>query len=367
MELSFALLCAGGLILVALFVGYATLTGSRSLRNYLITRLLLALPTIWLLVTVVFIIMRLLPGDPIQARFQPGQASSTRLVELRAELGLDKPIHEQYINYLSDLAQGDFGYSDENKRPVNDMIGEALPATIELVVPAILITTLVGVYGGVYAANHHRQRADYTLRIGGIVLYALPVFWMGLMLQLLLGSRVLGILPTSQRISPELIPDIERNTNIYLIDTLVQGNLNAFWDVSKHLILPTLTLSLALIGIFLRITRSNMIDVLQEDYITAARARGLPERRIIYRHALRNSFIPVLTIIGLQTAALLAGAVLTETTFSWPGMGLLIRDGIANRDYAPVQAGVTVFAILVVVANTITDIVYAFVDPRIRY
>lgn len=367
MELSFTLLSALVLVGVAGFIAYAILTGSRSLRNYIITRLLLTIPTIWLLVTIVFVVMRLLPGDPIQARFQPGQASAARLAELEAEIGLDKPIHEQYINYLGSIIKGDFGNSIQNRRPVVDMIGEALPATIELVLPAILIVTLLGIYGGAYAAYHHQEKSDLSLRVGGIILYSLPVFWVGLMLQLVLGPRVLGLLPPSQRISPSLIPDLERQTNLYLIDTLLQGDFNAFWDVLKHMLLPTLTLSIALIGVFLRITRSNMIDILQEEYVTAARARGLPERRIVYLHALHNSLIPVLTIVGLQTAALLAGAVLTETTFSWPGMGLLIRDGIASRDYQPVQAAITVFAVLVVLINTLTDIVYAFVDPRIRY
>ena len=366
--MTFGLLCGGSLVLLGAFILYALITGSRSLRNYLLTRLLLTLPSIWILITLVFIVMRFLPGDPIQSRFQPGQASPERLEELRAELGLDKPILEQYVDYLTDIVQGDFGVSQvETGRPVSDMLNNAMPATVELVVPPLIIVTLLGVYGGAFAAQHHKRRRDYTLRISGILLYSLPVFWVGLILQLIFGSRVLDLLPTSTRISAGLSVEFERQTNLLLLDTLLAGNFEAFWDVVKHMILPTFALTLALIGVFLRITRSNMVEVMQEDYVTAARARGIPENRIVYRHALRNSLVPVLTIVGLQFAVLLAGAVLTETTFSWPGMGLMLREGIANRDYAPVQAAVTVFAIGVVIINTIIDIAYAFVDPRIRY
>lgn len=368
MELTFSTLCFSGLAVVIAFIGYALLTGSRSLRNYIVTRLLLTVPTVWLLVTLVFVVMRLLPGDPIRARFQPGQADPERIEALREELGLNKPIHEQYFDYMGGIIEGDFGVSTvETGRPVSDMLDDALPATIELVLPAIFLMSVVGVYTGAFAAHHHKSQTDYNLRIAGILLYSLPVFWTGLMLQLIFGSRVLGLLPTSQRISPEVAADVERMTNLLLVDTALSGNWNAFADVLRHMILPTLTLCIALVGVFLRITRSNMVEILREDYITAARARGLPEERIVYRHALRNSFIPVMTIIGLQVATLLAGAVLTETTFSWPGMGLMIRNGIANRDYPPVQAAVTVFAIIVVLVNTVTDIIYAFVDPRIRY
>lgn len=367
MELSFTMLCAGSLVIIFAFIIYTLIVGSRSLRNYLITRLLLAVPTVWLLVTLVFVIMRLLPGDPIQARFQPGQASPEKIAELREELGLNDPLHEQYLDYMNNILRGDFGESAETSRPVSEMIGDALPATMELVLPAVILVSIIGIYSGAFAASRHKSRTDYSLRVTGIVLYSLPVFWVGLMLQLIFGSRVLGLLPTSQRISAALRPEIERHTNLLLLDTAWTGNWEAFGDVLQHMILPTLTLSIALIGVFLRITRSNMIEVLQEDYISAARARGIPENRIIMRHALRNSLIPVMTLIGLQVAALIAGAVLTETTFSWPGMGLLIRDGIANRDYPPVQAAVTVFAIGVVLVNTLTDIIYAFIDPRIRY
>ncbi len=365
MELSFTALCAGSLVVIFAFMLYALIVGSRSLRTYLITRLLLAVPTVWLLVTLVFVVMRLLPGDPIQAHFQPGRASAAKIQELRDELGLNDPLHEQYLNYLNDILRGNFGESAETSRPVSEMIGEALPATAELVLPAIVLTSIIGIYSGAFAASRHKTRTDYSLRVTSIVLYSLPVFWVGLMLQLIFGSRVLGILPTSQRMSAAL--EIERHTNLLLLDTAWAGNWEAFGDVLQHMILPTLTLSIALIGVFLRITRSNMIEILQEDYIAAARARGIPENRIVMRHALRNSLIPVMTLIGLQVAALIAGAVLTETTFSWPGMGLLIRDGIANRDYPPVQAAVTVFAIGVVLVNTVTDIIYAFIDPRIRY
>lgn len=366
MALTFGTLCIGSLFFLLAFVLYVIATGSASIRTYLITRLLLTIPTVWILVTLVFVIMRLIPGDPITATIKPGE-SPERIAELRARAGVDKPIPEQYVNYLAGIVQGDLGESlaIESGAPVTDIIGRHLPATLELVVPSIIIMLLFGVMTGAFAAHKHKRAPDYSFRIVGIVFYSIPIFWMGLMLQLLFGVVLNGALPTSKRKSGSNI--FETHTDLYLVDTLIEGNLEAFQDVVAHMILPTLTLSIALIGVFIRLTRSNMIEILQEDFVTAARARGVPEGRVVYRHALRNTFIPIMTLIGLQIAVLLGGAVLTETTFSWPGMGLLLRNGIENRDYVVVQGAVTIFAIIVGIMSTITDILYAFIDPRIRY
>ncbi len=366
MELTFASLCLGAFFFLGLFLVYVIATGSSTLRTYLITRILLTVPTVWILVTLVFVIMRLIPGDPISATIRPGE-DPERLAELRARVGVDRPIHEQYFDYLFGVAQGDLGESIslENGEPVINIIGRRLPATLELVIPSIMIMLLFGVVSGAFAAHHHKETPDYGFRIMGIVFYSIPIFWMGLMLQLLFGVVFDGLLPTALRKGGDV--QFETHTGFHLLDTLIEGEFDAFLNVLSHMILPTATLSIALIGVFVRLTRSNMIEILQEDFVTAARARGVPENRVVYRHALRNSFIPIMTLIGLQIAVLLGGAVLTETTFSWRGMGLLLRDGIANRDYVVVQGAVTVFAIIVGIMSTITDILYAFIDPRIRY
>lgn len=367
MELTFGTLCGGGLLLVGLFLLYAVLTGSRSLRNYVITRLLLVVPMIWILLTLVFVMMRILPGDPISTRLKPGTDQAT-LDRLRERAGLNRPIYEQYWDYITDIAQGDLGVSNnvEQDRPVTDIIGRRFPATIELVMPSILLMLIFGIISGALSANRHKSAMDYSFRISSVVAYAIPIFWLGLMLQIVF-ARELNLLPVAQRINPQYANEFEHRTNIYVIDTLLAGNMDAFGDVLKHLVLPTVTLTIALVGVFIRLTRSNMIEVLQEDYVTASRARGVPERKVVYFHALRNSFIPIMTLIGLQVAVLLAGAVLTETTFSWDGLGKLLRDGIALRDYPVVQGAVVVFAITVGVMSTLTDILYAFIDPRIRF
>jgi len=363
MQLTFMTLCGGGMLFFVAFLVYAIISGSDSLRRYIITRIFLTIPMIFILVTLIFVVMRLIPGDPITANLKPG-ASTERIEALQADLGLDKPIYLQYVDYLTSIVRGDLGNSAVDDRPITEMIGEALPATIELIIPSVLIMMIFGVASGAYAAHHHKSAADYSLRVFSVFIYSFPVFWVGLIFQLIFAVQ-LGWFPVAKRISPTL--EFERQTNLLLVDTLLAGNWEAFADAAQHLVLPTAALSLALIGVFIRLTRVNMIETLEEDFVRAGYARGIPERRMVYRHALRNTLIPVMTLIGLQTAILLAGAILTETTFSWPGMGLMIRDGIDQRDYPAVQGAVTVFAIFVALISLLTDILYAFIDPRIRY
>lgn len=364
MELTFTTLCGGAFAFLGLFLIYALFQGSNSLRRYIVTRTLLTIPMIFILITIVFFVMRVLPGDPVSARLKPGSDQEV-IDKLRADLNLDRPIPEQYFLYLQDVLTGDLGRSAFNNREVSDMIGDALPATIELIIPPVIIMLTFGVFSGAFAAHRHKSAADYSLRLFSVVIYSFPVFWVGLMLQLVFGIG-LGWLPTSRRIDAGFI-EFERKTNMLLIDTAIAGDWDAFVNVLEHMVLPTLALSTVLVGVFVRITRANMIETLQEDFVLASRARGIPEGRVVYWHVLRNTMIPVVTLIGLQIAILLAGAILTETTFSWQGMGLLIREGIANRDYPAVQGAITVFAIFVAVISLITDILYAFIDPRIRY
>ena len=364
-------LIIGVLLLIAL--GYVIVAGSASLRNYVFTRLLLTLPMVFILLTLIFVIMRVIPGDPISSQLGP-RGSQELKDQLRAQLGLDQSLPIQYINYLGTVARFNLGNSMvQAQRPVLDELSEALPATLELVIPAFCLMLLISILPGALAAHRHRKAVDYILRLWSIITYSMPIFWLGLMLQLLFSVR-LGWLPTDHQLDPliqaQITPQIAAlpfHTNIMLIDTLLIGNLPAFLNVIQHLILPVFTLAIVLSGVFLRLTRVNMIETLQQDFVMASRARGVPEGRVVYRHALRNAFIPVLTLLGLQLAALFAGAVLTETTFSWPGMGLYLFERITQRDYTAVQGVVTVFAVLVSVTSLLVDMLYAFVDPRIRY
>ncbi len=359
--------------LLVIVLGYVMISGSTSMRNYVITRLLLTLPMILILLTLIFVVLRVLPGDPVSSQLGP-RGSQQLKDELRAQLGLDQPIYIQFITYLGQIGQLNLGHSMvEAGRPVIDELGERLPATLELVLPAFLVMLLISVLPGALAASRHRKVPDYVLRLWSIITYSMPIFWLGLMLQLIFSVN-LGWLPTDHQldslVQSQVTPQIAAlpfHTNMMLIDTLLAGNLPAFGNALVHLILPVFTLSLVLSGVFLRITRSNMIETLQQDFIAAARARGVPERTVVYRHALRNAFIPVLTLLGLQLASLLAGAVLTETTFSWPGMGLYLFQRITQRDYTAVQGVVTIFALFVAITSLLVDVLYAFVDPRIRY
>jgi peptide/nickel transport system permease protein len=249
-------------------------------------------------------------------------------------------------------------------RPVAYDIAEKFPATLELTICSIIVTVLVGVSTGAYSAHKRRSAADYGFRAYSIVFWAMPVFWLGLMMQLIFGVG-LGLLPVYGRIDTGLAPT--RITGLYLVDSLVTLNLPSFISALSHLILPTLTLGLYLSGVFTRLTRANMLGILQQDFVIAARARGVPERVVVYKHALKNTLIPIMTMVGLQFAALLAGAVLTETTFSWPGMGLFMVSRIEYRDFASIQGGVVFFAIMVASVSLIVDIIYARLDPRIRY
>jgi peptide/nickel transport system permease protein len=339
---------------------------SASLRKFLITRLLLTIPMVLILITAVFFVLRVLPGDPIRSQLGP-KVSEAQANAMRERLGLNRPLPVQYIDFVWSVVRLDLGTAlTSGERPIRDELAERLPATIELTVPAMLITALAGVLSGAYAAKHRGTVQDYAIRAGSIVVYSVPVFFMGLMFQIIFSVR-LGWLPLAGRMDTLLLTQFEPRTNFYVVDALLAGNWPALRSALAHLLLPSVTLGLALTGVFVRLTRANMIEMLQQDFITAGRARGLPERRLTYRHALRNTFIPILTMIGLQFAILLAGAVLTETTFSWPGMGRYLVDRIELRDYTAVQAVITVFALFVAFISLLMDLVNAFVDPRIRY
>ena len=336
-----------------------------SLRAYALTRLALAIPMVFILLTMVFLLMRVAPGDPINAALG-GHAPPAAVNQIKRELGYDKPIYVQYLEYLKDIAEGNLGTTITDHRPVMDIVKVNGAATLELTFYAMLVAIVVGVLVGLLAGRFRDTPMDVGGRLFGIVIYATPVFFLGLMAQLFFGSY-LGWLPVSDRASPITQATLVTHTNIYTIDAIIDRNWSALGDVLMHLILPAVTLGLVTAGVFIRLIRVNVIRTMKDDYIEAARARGISERSVVYDHAFRNALVPVITIVGLTMALLLGGAVLTETTFNWPGIGHELVDYLGNRDYAAVQGIIIVFALVVVVVSLVIDFVNAFIDPRIRY
>ncbi|MEM1570200.1 MAG: ABC transporter permease [Candidatus Bathyarchaeia archaeon] len=334
-----------------------------SLRVYIARRVLLAIPMILILLTVVFLVMRV-AGDPVSAMLG-AHAPKEQIEKMKEKLGLNAPLHIQFLDYLWKILHLDLGRSlIWGQRPVLEEIMEHFPATLELSISAFLFGVIIGILTGTFSACRYGKLIDHFFRVYGIVTYAIFIPWLGIFLQLIFGVY-LGWLPTSGRIDPLMAP--KTITGLYVLDSLLTFNIPSLISAVRHLILPTVTLGFYLSGIFTRLTRAHMLNVLQRDYILAARARGLSERRVIYKHALKNAFIPILTMMGLQFAALLAGAILTETTFSWPGMGTFLTERILYRDFTTVQGTIVFFAILVVLVSLIVDIIYVYIDPRIRY
>ena len=336
-----------------------------SLRRYALTRLALVVPMIFILLTFVFVLMRVAPGDPISAALG-GHAPPEVIAQIKHELGYDRPIYAQYGTYLESIGRGDLGTTITDRRAVTDIIRVNGAATLELTFYAMIVAILVGVSVGVLAGRFRDTSLDVGGRLFGIIIYATPVFFLGLLAQLFFGSY-LGWLPVSDRASPITQATLETHTNIFTIDAIIDGNWAALKDVIRHLILPAVTLGLVTAGVFIRLIRVNVIRTMKDDYIEAARARGIDEHSVVYNHAFRNALVPVITVVGLTVALLLGGAVLTETTFNWPGLGHELVNYLANRDYAAVQGIIIVFALVVVVVSVIIDFVNAYIDPRIRY
>jgi peptide/nickel transport system permease protein len=336
-----------------------------SLRQYALTRLALVVPMIFIVLTLVFLLMRVAPGDPISAALG-GRVPREEVDKIKADLGFDRPILVQYGDYLSDVVRLDFGTTITDRRPIGDIIKENGAATLELVFFAMIVALVVGIAFGLLAGRYRDTWIDGGGRLFGIVIYAMPVFFLGLMAQLFFGSY-LGWLPTSGRASPLVDATLERHTNIYTIDAIWNRDWDAFVDVTKHLVLPAVVLGLVTAGVFIRLVRVNVIRTMKDDYIEAARARGVDERSVVYHHAFKNALVPVITVVGLTVALLLSGAVLTETTFNWPGLGHTLLLYLQNRDYTAVQGIVIVFALVVVIVSVVIDFVNAYIDPRIRY
>jgi peptide/nickel transport system permease protein len=333
--------------------------------QYILKRLLNLIPVLFGITLLVFLLLHLIPGDP--AQILAGQRATPEAVAaIREQLGLNKPLPVQYFLFLGNLLRFDLGNSIMSGTSIIQEIAVRWPATFELSVAAMLIALVLGIPAGVLAAVRKNSAIDNLTMSGSLVGVSMPVFWLGLLLIYLFAVN-LQWLPPGLRISQEAALTFKPMTGFYVLDALLQLNWKALKDVLAHLILPALTLSTIPLAIIARITRSAMLEVLSQDYIRTARAKGVLERWVIFKHALKNALLPVVTIIGLQFGVLLSGAILTETIFSWPGIGSWIYEGILARDYPVVQGGVLFVAVSFVLINLLVDISYAFLDPRIQY
>ena len=333
--------------------------------RFFFQRLLLTIPTFVALTFLTFMAIRLVPGDPVEARIGEHGMSPERLAMFRHQLGLDQPVWKQFLDYVWGLLHGDFGTSLSTSSSVLREFLTLFPATVELSVCAMLFAIVLGIPMGVFAAVKRGSWYDQVLMGLSVTGYSMPIFWWGLLLIMLVAEQW-HLTPVSGRI--DLIRfDYEAPTGFMLIDSLLSGESGAFVDAVRHLILPTVVLGTIPLAVIARMTRSSMLEVLNEDYVRTARAKGLSPFRVIGVHALRNAMIPVTTVIGLMTGSLLAGAVLTETIFSWPGVGHYLIDAISRRDYPALQGGIMLISAVVILVNLAVDVAYGVVNPRIRH
>ena len=333
------------------------------MAKYILKRLLLAIPVVLGIVTIVFILMRIFSPNP--AYLLLGQrASADRAAALTEHLGLNEPIWKQYIIYLKHMLTGDLGTSLFSQEPVLKELLSRMPATIELALFAVIIGSVVGIALGVICAVHQNSWLDRICQVGGLVGVSMPRFWLGFMLMLAFAVN-LKWLPPSGRFNFLVRPT--EITGFYIIDSIITGNGPALWSTLKYMLLPGFCIAIGSIGSIMRYTRSTMLETIRQDYIRTARAKGLSERVVILSHALKNAMIPIVTVIGMELGGLFSGSVLTETVFAWPGVGKYIVDGINNSDYAVVQGGCMLVALISVVMNLLVDLLYGTLDPRIRY
>lgn len=337
------------------------------LGRYLLVRFLLIFPTVFILVTVVFVLMRA-TGDPITAALG-GRLGPDQLHQRIHAAGYDKPILVQYLHYVGGIARGDFGTTITDHRPVTQVLTTFGSATLELAVYALVVAFLIGIPLGRIAAARRDKAPDAVLRVSAILAYATPVFFAGMVLKLVFAVW-LNALPVAGRATTHsilLMKTQGAGTGIYLVDAISTGDPSVIGDVLRHAVLPALALGLLTAGVFLRLVRTNVIGTLQTGYVEAARSRGVSERRLLRTHAWRPALVPIITVIGLQVAMLLGGAVLTETTFEWKGLGFQLVQYLLARDFVAVQGMVALLAVIVAVTNFVVDVIAALVDPRIRY
>lgn len=331
--------------------------------KYIIKRLLLLIPVLFGVSVMVFLVMHVFTQDPTSIIL--GQHATTdQIAKLRHELGLNNPLYVQYWDFLKGILHGNLGNSLITRTAVTDEIMARFPATIELALVAILFAAVVGVIIGIISAVKQNSIMDYASMVFALIGVSMPIFWLGLIL-IVIFSVGLHWLPVSGRIDIGLEP--KNITGMYLLDSLLTGNMESFKSALQHLILPAVALGSYSMAIIARMTRSTMLEIIRHDYIRTARAKGLFEKVVILKHALRNALIPVVTVIGLQLGSLLGGAVLTETVFSWPGVGSYTVDAILKSDYQVVQGSVMLLACIFVLVNLIVDLLYGQLDPRIKY
>ncbi|MFZ5790693.1 MAG: ABC transporter permease subunit [Pseudomonadota bacterium] len=332
--------------------------------RFLLTKLAGLIPTFFGVTLLTFAMIRLIPGDPIEIMAGERGIDPDRHAALMHQFGFDRPLLEQYVLYIGDVLQGDLGKSFVTKKPVLSEFLQLFPATVELAICAMLFAVAVGLPVGILAGTRRGRFADHSVMALSLTGYSMPIFWWGLLL-IILFSVNLGWTPVSGRL--DFVYFITPVTRFMLIDTLLSDQEGAFLDALHHLVLPSIVLGTIPLAVIARMTRSAMLEVLGEDYIRTARAKGLSPRRVVAVHALRNALIPVVTVIGLQTGVLLAGAILTETIFSWPGIGKWLVDSISRRDYPSVQGGVLLVAIVIMLVNLSVDLLYGLINPRIRH
>jgi dipeptide transport system permease protein len=333
--------------------------------TYLIRRVALTIPTLFALMFLTFVAIRLVPGDPVEVRMGERGVSPERLALLRHQLGLDQPVWRQFLDYASHVARGDFGVSLATQQKVLTEFLTLFPATLELSFFAMLFAIVVGLPAGAIAAVRRGGAFDQALMTVSLFGYSMPIFWWGLVL-IMFFSVTLGVLPVSGRI--DLINySFDQPTGFMLIDAALSDQPGAVLDALRHLILPAIVLGTVPLAIVARMTRSSMLEVLNEDYVRTARAKGLSPLRVVGVHALRNALLPVITVIGLSISELMAGAVLTENIFSWPGIGSWLIQSIFRRDYPALQGGLLLVSTVVIFVNLMIDLVYGLVNPRIRH
>lgn len=335
--------------------------------QFILQRLGLVIPTFIGITLLTFIFVHLIPGDPVMIMAGERGLSPERHAYLMAELGLDKPLWQQYLNYLNGIMHGDLGISLKSRIPVWDEFLPRFNATLELGICAMIFAVSVGIPVGVLAAVKRGSIFDHTAISVSLAGYSMPIFWWGIMLIMLVSVK-LDLTPVSGRLADSVfLDDSYPLTGFMLIDTLFWGEEGDFLDALHHIILPAIVLGTIPLAVIVRMTRSAMLEVLGEDYIRTARAKGLSRARVILIHALRNAMLPVVTVIGLQVGTMLAGAILTETIFSWPGLGRWLIDALQRRDYPVVQGGVLLIATMIIFVNLLVDVLYGIVNPRIRH
>ena len=331
--------------------------------KYTLKRLAMAIPVVLGIVTIVFVLMRVFSTNP--AYLLLGQhATAEKVAELSEYLGLNEPIWKQYLIYLKQMFSGDLGTSLFSGQPVMKELLERLPATIELALFAVAIASVIGIALGVICAVKQNSWLDRICQVGGLVGVSLPRFWLGLMLIIAFAVN-LGWLPVSGRFDFMARP--QNITGFMILDSIITGDWKALGSTLRYLALPGISIAISSVGTIMRYTRSTMLETIRQDYIRTARAKGLRERAVVVRHALKNALIPIVTVIGMELGGLFGGSVLTETIFAWPGVGKYIVDGINNSDYAVVQGGCMLVAVIAVLMNLLVDLLYGSLDPRIRY